>query len=127
MEAMAMTHLLTLLLFCMSLCSPLIADESETDPSEPIPIRYQVPALMMVTWAEWPEEPDQQDVMARYIKSHGFNAVECETNLLEMCRRNGLYARLGAGDINELLKQAAGLRDYIRGFAYFFSDRRSRN
>ena len=127
MEAMAMTHLRTLLLFCMSLCSPLIANESETGPSEPIPIRYQVPALMMVTWAEWPEDPDQQDVMARYIKSHGFNAVECETNLLEMCRRNGLYARLGAGDINELLKQAAGLRDDKSVFAYFISDRRRRN
>jgi len=127
MEAMAMPDRLTLLLFCISLCSPLIANESEPGPSEPIPIRYQVPALMMVTWAEWPEEPAQQDVMARYIKSHGFNAVECEKKLLEMCRRNGLYARLGAGDINELLKQAAGLRDDKSVFAYFISDRRRRN
>ena len=76
--------------------APLATQGAETKTTNPPQPRYQVPALMMVTWAEWPEEPAQQDVMARFIKSHGFNAVECEVNLLEMCRRNGLYARLGA-------------------------------
>ena len=107
--------------------APLAAQDTGAKDPEPVPIRYQVPALMMVTWAEWPEEPAQQDVMAQFIKSHGFNAVECEVNLLEMCRRNGLYARLGAGDINELRKQAATLKDDRNVFAYFISDRRRRN
>ncbi len=124
---MAKTHPFTLLFFFIGLCSTLAADDSETDSSKPIPIRYRVPDLMMVTWAEWPDDPAQQDVMARYIKSHGFNAVECEIHLLEMCRRNGLYARLGASNINELHKQAAGLRDDKSVFAYFISDRRRRN
>ena len=109
------------------LIAPLAAQDTGAKDPEPVPIRYQVPALMMVTWAEWPEEPVQQDVMARFIKSHGFNAVECEVNLLEMCRRNGLYARLGAGDINELRKQATTLKDDKNVFAYFISDRRRRN
>jgi len=126
-EIMAKTHPFTLLFFFIGLCSTLAADDSETDSSKPIPIRYRVPDLMMVTWAEWPDDPAQQDVMARYIKSHGFNAVECEIHLLEMCRRNGLYARLGASNINELHKQAAGLRDDKSVFAYFISDRRRRN
>ena len=109
------------------LIAPLAAQDTGAKDPEPVPIRYQVPALMMVTWAEWPEEPAQQDVMARFIKSQGFNAVEVEVNLLEMCRRNGLYARLGAGDINELRKQATTLKDDKNVFAYFISDRRRRN
>ena len=92
-----------------------------------VPIKYRMPALMMVTWAEWPEEPEQQDVMAQFIRSQGFNSVEVEVDKLEMCRRNGLYARLGDGDINNLLKTAAGLKDDKSVFAYFISDRRRRN
>ena len=92
-----------------------------------VPIKYRMPALMMVTWAEWPEEPEQQDVMAQFIRSQGFNSVEVEADKLEMCRRNGLYARLGDGDINNLLKTAAGLKDDKSVFAYFISDRRRRN
>ena len=57
-------------------------------------IRYEMPELMMVTWAEWPDDPKQQDVMAQFIKANGFNSVEVEMDKLEMCRRNGLYARL---------------------------------
>jgi hypothetical protein len=92
-----------------------------------VAIKYRMPALMMVTWAEWPEEPEQQDVMAQFIRSQGFNSVEVEVDKLEMCRRNGLYARLGDGDINNLLKTAAGLKDDKSVFAYFISDRRRRN
>ena len=92
-----------------------------------VPMQYRMPALMMVTWAEWPEEPEQQDVMAQFIRSQGFNSVEVEVDKLEMCRRNGLYARLGDGDINNLLKTAAGLKDDKSVFAYFISDRRRRN
>ena len=91
-----MKSLSTLILVPGLLIAPLAAQDTGAKDPEPVPIRYQVPALMMVTWAEWPEEPAQQDVMAQFIKSHGFNAVEVEVNLLEMCRRNGLYARLGA-------------------------------
>ena len=90
-------------------------------------IRYEMPELMMVTWAEWPDDPKQQDVMAQFIKANGFNSVEVEMDKLEMCRRNGLYARLGDGDINRLLKNAAKLKDDKSVFAYFISDRRRRN
>ena len=31
-------------------------------------IRYEMPELMMVTWAEWPDEPKQQDVMVNSSK-----------------------------------------------------------
>ena len=105
------------------------AATAQEKPKEEIPAktRYRVPALMMVTWAEWPEDPAQQDVMAQFIKANGFNAVECEVNLLEMCRRNGIYARLGAGDINELHKQAAKLKDDKTVFGYFISDRRRKS
>ena len=92
-----------------------------------VKMKYRMPALMMVTWAEWPEEPVQQDVMAQFILSQGFNSVEVEVDKLEMCRRNGLYARLGDGDINNLLKTAARLKDDKSVFAYFISDRRRRN
>ena len=108
------------------LFTALLAEDPSPAGKPPAP-RYQVPALMMVTWAEWPKDPAQQDVMAQFIKSHGFNAVECEVNLLEMCRRNGLYARLGAGDLNELHRQAATLKDDESVFAYFISDRRRRS
>ena len=95
--------------------------------AEEVKMKYRMPALMMVTWAEWPEEPEQQDVMAQFIRSQGFNSVEVEVDKLEMCRRNGLYARLGDGDINNLLKTAATLKDDKSVFAYFISDRRRRN
>lgn len=108
----------------LTLGFPALAQEPAKKPVEP---RYRLPALMMVTWAEWPKDPAQQDVMAQFIKAHGFNAVEVEVNMLEMCRRNGLYARLGAGDINELLKQAATLKDDQSVFGYFISDRRRKN
>ena len=73
--------------------------------------KYEMPALMMVTWAEWPDDPKQQDVMAQFIRSNGFNSVEVEIDKLEMCRRNELYARLGDGDLNRLLKNAEKLKD----------------
>ena len=72
-------------------------------------LKYEMPALMMVTWAEWPDDPKQQDVMAQFIRSNGFNSVEVEIDKLEMCRRNELYARLGDGDLNRLLKNAEKL------------------
>lgn len=113
----------------LSLFSAAIAgaQQESSDNQDKPKIRYKIPALMMVTWAEWPKEPAQQDVMAQFILSHGFNAVEVEVDMLAMCRRNGLYARLGAGDINELLKEAAKLKDDKSVFAYFISDRRRRN
>jgi len=98
----------------------LMADK----PAAPPKIRYQMPALMMVTCAEWPKDAKQQDVMAQFIRSQGFNSVEVEVDKLEMCRRNGLYARLGNADINAMLKDAARLKDDKTVFAYFISDRR---
>jgi hypothetical protein len=115
------------LLLITSLCllAPAVAladPDGDKQPDHPKP-RYKVPALMMVTWAEWPEDPKQQDVMAQFIRSNGFNCVEVEVKQLEMCRRNGLYARLG-GEINQLLKDAAKLKDDKTVFGYFISDRR---
>ena len=54
--------------------------------ADEVKMKYRMPALMMVTWAEWPEEPEQQDVMAQFIRSQGFNSVEVEVDKLEMCR-----------------------------------------
>ena len=68
------------------------------------PIRYRVPAFMMVTWAEWPEERKHQDSMAQFVRSHGFNCVEVDIKQLETCRRNGLYARLGNVGLEEAAK-----------------------
>ncbi|MBJ06443.1 MAG: hypothetical protein CMO40_04895 [Verrucomicrobiaceae bacterium] len=116
----------TLALVLFLLVTHLPGEDHDTAKKYPVP-RYQVPALMMVTWAEWPKDPDQQDVMAQFIKSNGFNAVECEVNLLEMCRRNGLYARLGAGDLNELHRHATKLKDDKNVFGYFVSDRRRKS
>ena len=65
--------------------------------------------------------------MAQFIRSNGFNSVEVEIDKLEMCRRNELYARLGDGDLNRLLKNAEKLKDDKSVFAYFISDRRRRN
>lgn len=31
-------------------------------------MKYEMPELMMVTWAEWPDEPKQQDVMVNSSK-----------------------------------------------------------
>lgn len=100
---------------------------AQEEAKKPTKARYELPAMMMVTWADWPKDPKQQDVMAQFVKAHGFNSVEVEVDMLEMCRRNGLYARLGAGDINELLKQAAKLKDDKAVFGYFISDRRRSN
>ena len=56
--------------------SPAVSNERNS--------KYEMPALMMVTWAEWPDDPKQQDVMAQFIRSNGFNSVEVEIDKLEM-------------------------------------------
>jgi len=104
-----------------------IGEQPDMRRPEPAKIRYRMPALMMVTCAEWPDEPEQQDVMAQFVLEHGFNCVEVEVDKLDMCRRNGLFARLGSGDINAMLKDAARLKDDKTVFAYFISDRRRRS
>ena len=96
------------------------ADQPEADRPA---VKYRMPALMLVTWAEWPKDPKHCDTLAKFIVEKGFNAVEVEADRLELCRRNGLYARLG-GDINEMLEQAAKLKDDPAVFCYFISDRR---
>lgn len=108
----------------LSLPGRAIAEQPDGRTSEPANVRYRMPVLMMVTWAEWPDAPQQQDVMARFVRANGFNCVEVEVDKLDMCRRNGLYARLGSGDINAMLKDAVRLKDDKSVFAYFISDRR---
>ena len=71
-QCMAMQSNTKLILILGLLIAPLAAQDTGAKDPEPVPIRYQVPALMMVTWAEWPEEPAQQDVMAQFMSN-------CET------------------------------------------------
>lgn len=103
--------------------APASQDAAAPAEETPVEIRYRMPALIMTTSCEWPEDPALQDQMAQFVKEHGFNCVEAELSSLEICRRNELYARLG-GDINELLAAAPGLKDDRTVFCYFISDRR---
>jgi len=88
---------------------------------------YRVPEIMLVsgTLGDWPKEREDQDVLARFIRAKGFNSVEVEMDMLDMCRRNKLYARLG-GDIDAMLKAAPMLKDDPAVFCYFISDRKPR-
>ncbi|MCE9546056.1 MAG: hypothetical protein K8T25_11120 [Planctomycetia bacterium] len=98
------------------------AKEAAKDAAPPA-VKYRFPEIMMVTVPDWPKDPAQQDQVAQYIKKNGFNSVECQMDMLDCCRRNGIYARLG-GDIGQMLAAAPKLKDDKAVFCYFISDRR---
>lgn len=91
------------------------------------PPKYKFPAIMVIVYADFPNEPEHQLAMAKYTLSKGFNCVEAPLNWMEPCRKAGLMVRLGDIDVNKLLKEAPKLKDDPAVFGYFVSDRRSRS
>ncbi|MBI3821520.1 MAG: hypothetical protein HY289_02450 [Planctomycetes bacterium] len=89
--------------------------------------KYRFPAIMVIVYADFPNDPAHQEAMARYTLSKHFNCVEAPLNWLEPCRKAGLMARLGDIDVNKLLKEAPKLKDDPAVFGYFVSDRRTRS
>jgi hypothetical protein len=87
---------------------------------------YRFPAIMVIVYADFPNQPEHQLALAKYTASKGFNCVEAELDKLEVCRKAGLKVRLGSIDINKLLKAAPRLKDDPTVFGYFISDRRER-
>lgn len=99
---------------------PLAAQPADQKP------RYKFPAIMVIVYADFPNDPAHQEAMARYTLSKNFNCVEAPLNWLEPCRKAGLMVRLGDIDVNKLLKEAPKLKDDPAVFGYFVSDRRTR-
>ncbi|MBI1830658.1 MAG: hypothetical protein HYR84_04320 [Planctomycetes bacterium] len=89
--------------------------------------KYRFPAIMVIVYADFPNDPAHQEAMARYTLSKHFNCVEAPLNWLEPCRKAGLMARLGDIDVSKLLKEAPKLKDDPAVFGYFVSDRRTRS
>ncbi len=87
--------------------------------------KYRMPAIVVIVYADFPNQPEQQLALARYTASKGFNCVEAEMDKLEVCRKAGLLVRLG-GDLNKMLQAAPKLKDDPAVFGYFISDRRRR-
>jgi hypothetical protein len=89
--------------------------------------KYRFPEIMVIVYADFPNEPEHQLALAKYTASKGFNSVEVELDKLEVCRKAGLKARLGCIDVNKLLQAAPKLKDDDAVLGYFVSDRRSRS
>jgi hypothetical protein len=101
-----------------------IASVSAQPPAGEKP-RYRMPAIMVIVYADFPNQPEHQDALAKYTLSKHFNCVEAELDKLDVCRKNGLMVRLGSIDVNKLLQAAPKLKDDPAVFGYFVSDRRT--
>jgi len=89
--------------------------------------RYRFPEIMVIVYADFPNEPEHQLALAKYTASKGFNCVEAEMDKLDVCRKAGLLVRLGSNDINKMLQAAPKLKDDPAVLGYFISDRRTRS
>ncbi|MFO0970220.1 MAG: hypothetical protein U0793_32115 [Gemmataceae bacterium] len=89
--------------------------------------KYRFSEIMVIVYADFPNEPKHQEALARYVVSKGFNCVEAEMDKFEPCRKAGLKVRLGSIDIGKMLKAAPKLKDDPAVFGYFISDRRTRS
>ncbi len=105
----------------------LPASAFRTDRPEPPGAKYRFPEVMVIVYADFPNEPEHQLALAKYTAEKGFNCVEAELDKLDVCRKAGLKVRLGSIDYNNLLKAAPKLRDDPAVFGYFVSDRRQRD
>lgn len=94
---------------------------------EPARPRFRFSDIMVIVYADFPNEPEHQLALAKYTLSKGFNCVEAELDKLEPCRKAGLKVRLGSIDINKMLQAAPKLKDDPAVLGYFISDRRSRS
>jgi len=117
--------------FCLLLVgwstSPGRAQEKSDPPKDIKRPKYQFPEIMVIVYADFPNEPEHQLALAKYTAGKGFNCVEAELDKLEVCRKAGLKVRLGSIDINKLLDAAPKLKDDQAVLGYFISDRRSRD
>lgn len=111
---------LALLASCL-LAGPLHA----AAPPAPRP-RYRFNEILVIVYADFPNEPEHQLALAKYTAAQGFNCVEAELDKLDVCRKAGLKVRLGSVDLNKLLRAAPKLKDDPAVFGYFISDRRTR-
>lgn len=89
--------------------------------------RYRFPEIMVIVYADFPNEPEHQLALAKYTFSKGFNCVEAEMDKLDVCRKAGLKVRLGSLNIGSMLEAAPKLKDDPAVFGYFISDRRTRS
>ena len=100
-------------LFLFSTAAILTAEEEKKEPAKeaPVKIRYRPPEIMLVTSVDWPAEEKHRETMAKFLVEKGINCVEAATDVLDVCRRNGLYVRVGArnGDLGSLLKEIEDL------------------
>lgn len=99
------------------------ADENASPPRP----KYRFTEIMVIVYADFPNEREHQEALARYTVSKHFPCVEAELDKLDVCRKAGLKVRLGSIDINKLLRAAPKLKDDPAVFGYFISDRRSRS
>lgn len=102
------------------------AEPPASDQKPDVP-KYQFPEIMVIVYADFPNEREHQKALAKYTLSKGFNCVEAELDKLDVCREAGLKVRLGSIDVNKLLAAAPKLKDDPAVFGYFVSDRRSRS
>jgi len=104
-----------------------IADKTNAEkaPANPEP-RYRMPAIMVITHVDWPEQAEHRDTMAKFVADKGFTGVEVEMEMLDVLRKHGLYARLG-GDLGKMVGAAEKLKDDPAVFAYFVSDRKRKS
>lgn len=102
------------------------AEPPASDQKPPVP-KYQFPEIMVIVYADFPNEREHQKALAKYTLSKGFNCVEAELDKLDVCREAGLKVRLGSIDVNKLLTAAPKLKNDPAVFGYFVSDRRSRS
>mgnify|MGYP004027050017 FL=1 len=106
------------------------AEEEKKEPAKEVPvkIRYRPQEIMLVTSVDWPADEKHRETMAKFLVEKGINCVEGATDVLDVCRRNGLFVRVGArnGDLGNLLGEIKDLRlkDDPAVFGYFISDRR---
>lgn len=105
----------------------LPASAFRTDKPDPPGARYRLPEVMVIVYADFPNEPEHQLALAKFTAEKGFNCVEAELDKLDVCRKAGLKVRLGSIDHTTLLKAAGKLKDDPAVFGYFVSDRRQRD
>ena len=86
-------------------------------------LKYKMPEIMLISWANWPEKQEDKEAVAALMKAKGFNAAETTLEGLEALRKHGMYARLGTPEF----EVAPKLRNDPNVLAYFISDRRSRD
>lgn len=111
-------------LFALTCSTTTVARADESAPDDaPYPgLKYKMPEIMLISWANWPEKQEDKEAVAALMKEKGFNAAETTVDALEALRKHGMYARLGVPEY----EVAHQLRNDPNVLAYFLSDRGDR-